>query len=562
MKLKNQLLTLGAMSLLGSSAFAFTHVTADITTSTQWTTAGSPYILAGQTFVRGAGTILTIDQGVIVRGQPQSAAGAADAGSLIIRPEAKIQANGTSGTPIIFTTAALDAGVVAGGAPNGLAQGLSATTLATRWTPADGDTKYLDSDPANSPLIPVNSAGLKNTSMWGGLIIAGDSTTNSGKQVDINGDTVLNALDDGFGFIEGITAGPLAIYGGGNTEHNAGILKYVSLRHGGAALSTGKELNALTLYAVGSKTTISFIDTYCSGDDGVEIFGGTVNLDHLNLNYSDDDGLDTDEGWQGMAQFVFVLQGYGYGDNGFELDGEDKLELDTSTFGTPAAANPIGDNRIFNATVLMNTQLSAVDPINSNATGASRAARMRAGWAGQIVNSIFLNYGPVTGTGLAIDGLKTTGLAAGESAEYGNSARDYFGQGLLQVRNNTVAGFGTNYVAFTNGTMTQSAAGAASGTTSSGVVVGGVNYPATQNATSTGIMIPTPNHTVAGGVNPRVGPNSGAVINAGNYNSAQSNNYLVSPAALTSYRGAFDRSAPTLWTFGWTALNKRGILAN
>ncbi len=555
MKLKHQLLTLGAMSLLGSSAFAFTHVTANVTTSTQWTVANSPYILSGQIFVSGAGTVLDIEPGTIIRGQPQSVSGAADAGSLIIRPEAKIMARGTAANPIIFTTAALDAGLFAGGAANGLAQGYSASTLATRWTPADGDAKYLDLNPATAPLVPVNGSGLKNTSFWGGLIIAGDSLTNSGKQVDVDSSGTFTAADDGFGYIEGITAGPSAIYGGGNSEHNGGIVKYVSIRHGGAALSTGKELNALTLYAVGSKTTISYIDTYCSGDDGVEIFGGTVNLDHLNLIYSDDDGFDTDEGWQGMAQFVFVLQGFGFGDNGLELDGEDKLELDTSTFGTPAAANPIGDQRIYNATVLMNTQAVGVDPINSNATGASNAARMRAGWSGQIVNSIFQNCSPtVAGQGLRIDGLKTTGLIAGESAEYGNSARDYLGTGLTQLRNNTVFGFSTLYTNVTGGSVVLSSTGVATGTYN-GLVIPSVYYPATLNRTLSS-LIPIPNHSVANGVDPR--PSLAASSLA--YGTTQDPAYVVSPAVATDYKGAFDRNATTLWTFGWTALSKRGIL--
>jgi len=592
MKLKYQVLTLSVMSLLGSSAFAFTNVPAgSITTSQTWTVANSPYILQGQVFVTGAGTVLDIEPGTIIRGQPQSAAGAADAGSLIIRPEAKIQARGTAANPIIFTTAALDSGLATGGAATGIALGYSSSTLPTRFDIATNtDAQYLDLNPATSPLAPRDNTGgvangpltLKNTSMWGGLILVGDAPTNKGQQVDIDADTILaEANSDGFGFIEGIQPqNTLAIYGGVNSEHNGGILKYVSIRHGGAALSTGKELNALTLYSVGSKTTISYIDTYCSGDDGVEIFGGTVNLDHLNLNYCDDDGLDTDQGWQGLAQFVFVLQGFGYGDNGIEADGEDKVESNQATFGNPDAATPYGDQRIYNATVLLNTQAKAVDLVNSNDTGASNGARLRAGWAGQLVNSIIQNCSPtVAGQGLRIDGLKTTGLTVGETAEYGNSARTYFGLGLAKALNNTVVGFSANYAAFsvTDGTNTfsWSAAGAASGSTITkvsspvvavGYAVGSVYYPITQNATSTGVypnyLIAIPDHLSAGGVNPRVKSNSGTIINAGNYQTTQNNSYVVSPAVTTAYRGAFDRSAATLWTFGWTALNKRGILAN
>ena len=142
-----------------------------------------------------------------------------------------------------------------------------------------------------------------------------------------------------------------------------------------------------------------------------------------------------------------------------------------------------------------------------------------------------------------------------------------------------MVGFSANYAAFsvTDGTNTfsWSATGAASGNTTTKVsspavpvsyAVGSVYYPITQNATSTGVypnyLIAIPDHLSASGVNPRVKSNSGTIINAGNYQTTQNNSYVVSPAVTTAYRGAFDRSAVTLWTFGWTALNKRGILAN
>ncbi len=562
MKLRSQLLSLGAIGLLGSSAFAATHITSNITSSATWTVANSPYILDTQIFVTGSGTVLDIEPGVIVRGQPQSTAGAADAGSLIIRYPAKIQARGTVANPIIFTTAALDAGLAGGGAATGLFKDANADLLADRWAPADGDAKYLDLNPATSPLPPRNSADVKNTSMWGGVIIAGDGSTNSGKQVDVDSSGSFTAADDGVGYIEGITAGPLAEYGGGlipNVEHNGGLMKYVSIRHGGAALSTGKELNALTLYAVGAKTTISYIDIYATGDDGVEIFGGSVNLDHVNVNYADDDGFDVDEGWLGLAQFVFVLQGYGYGDNGLELDGEDKLENDTTTFGTPNASDPTGDARFYNFTVLVSTEAyNSSSAIGGSASAASvNAARMRAGFAGQVVNSIFQNVsGTTAGQGLRVDALKTTGLASGETAEYGYSARDYFGQGLLQLRNNTVVGFTTLYTTISGGSATQASTGVASGTFN-GTAIPSVYYPATLNRTLS-TSIPTPAHATANGVDPR--PSLAASSLA--YGSTQDAAYVVAPAVSTSYKGAFDRTATTLWTSVWTALNKRGILKN
>ena len=82
-------------------------------------------------------------------------------------------------------------------------------------------------------------------------------------------------------------------------------------------------------------------------------------------------------------------------------------------------------------------------------------------------------------------------------------------------------------------------------------------YPATLLRTlSTGI--PTPNHTAANGVDPRPSLSANALA----YGTTQDQAYVVSPADYVTYKGAFDRSSGSLWTFGWTALNKRGVLKN
>ena len=549
--MNNKLLGAALLALGGSTAFAYTEVnTSDTAYSSggvvKWTAAGSPYVLNGVIYVKN-GTTLDIEPGVVVRGQPQTDGSTFNPGTLVITTTGKIQARGTSTSPIIFTTAAIDAGLASGGAATGIFKDLDSDGYADRWTSADGDTKYLDLTPASAPLPPKNGNGVKNANFWGGIVIAGTSLTNSGNQVNVDGvgsfvgDGNNATLDDGFGIIEGLS-GDDAIYGGSNSEHNGGIVKYVSIRHGGANLVAGKELNGLTLYAVGSKTTVSYVDVYATGDDGVEIFGGTVNADHLNLNYCDDDGLDIDEGYQGTVQYVFVLQGQGFGDNGFELDGEDKLEAN-------AASNPlfpVGDARIYNATVLVDTAG------NASLTSAS-GARMRAGFAGQIANSILLNVSATTGgNGFRVDGLKTSSLGSGETAEYGNSARDHFASGALQLRNNTSSGFTKNYVDFTTSGVSITTSGAVSGITLDSVL-----YPAV-NLRTTSPLIPTPNHTSANGVDPR----PALTATAPAYGLTQDAAYVYSPAAALGYKGAFDRTVATLWTTGWTALNKRGVLKN
>ena len=79
--------------------------------------------------------------------------------------------------------------------------------------------------------------------------------------------------------IEGIPANDtIGLYGGTNQHHNGGILSYVSIRHGGSDIGEGNEINALTLGCVGDCTAINNIEIMSNSDDGIELFGGAVNV--------------------------------------------------------------------------------------------------------------------------------------------------------------------------------------------------------------------------------------------------------------------------------------------
>jgi hypothetical protein len=101
----------------------------------------------------------------------------------------------------------------------------------------------------------------------------------------------------------GTVEGTSAFYGGNTPADNSGRLRYIQIKYSGFEISTGNELQGLTLGGVGSGTTIDHIQVYNSSDDGIEIFGGNANLRHIVINGADDDGLDTDTGWRGGAQF-------------------------------------------------------------------------------------------------------------------------------------------------------------------------------------------------------------------------------------------------------------------
>jgi len=239
-------------------------VSSNITTNTTWET-GKVYILGGRISVT-AGNTLTIQPGVIVKGEVGTGSNAT---ALIIARGAKIDAQGTATSPIIFTTVADEI------MPGEIA----------------------------SPNLEPNLSGL-----WGGLIILGNAKGSfAGDVTEIQ--------------IEGIPPSDTnGLYGGTNDEDNSGALKYVSIRHGGANIGEGNEINGLTLGAVGSATVIENIEVIGNQDDGIEWFGGAVNVKNALVWNPGDDGMDTDQAWAGTLDNFIVIAG-SETDHTLEIDG-------------------------------------------------------------------------------------------------------------------------------------------------------------------------------------------------------------------------------------------------
>ena len=240
--------------------------TGSITTNETWT-ANNIYFLDGKVVVEDGATI-TIEPGTIIKGkQGQEAAAAA----LIVAKGGMIMAEGTAAAPIIFTSE-LD----------NITYG---EKVGTNLTKTDNEK-------------------------WGGIAILGDAPSSAE-----NGDKVGN--------LEGIPADEeYGEYGGENAADNSGVMKYVSIRHGGISIGEGNELNGLTLAGVGNGTTIENIEIYATLDDGVEFFGGTVNVSNVLVFYQGDDGIDVDQNYSGTVNGFAVIHGDGIGtDEGLEIDG-------------------------------------------------------------------------------------------------------------------------------------------------------------------------------------------------------------------------------------------------
>jgi hypothetical protein len=262
-------------------------VSGNITSNTTWT-ADKTYILQGFVYVKNCAT-LTIQPGTQIKGDKGSK------GALIVTRCSKINAEGTEGEPIVFTT--------------------------------------------NDPNPTYGS--------WGGLIILGNGTTNAA----FNGQPGCGQIEGGVDNSSGD-----GLYGGGcgggtpNAADNSGILRYVRIEYPGIAFQPNSEINGLTLGGVGSGTTIDHIQVSYCGDDSYEWFGGSVNCKYLIAYRGLDDDFDADFGYNGDVQFALSVRDPQIADqsnsNGFEIDndaqGSNTAPKTKPTFSNVTIVGPTG----------------------------------------------------------------------------------------------------------------------------------------------------------------------------------------------------------------------------
>ncbi|TGE84851.1 hypothetical protein C7Y70_04710 [Pseudoalteromonas sp. KS88] len=231
-----------------------------------------------------------------------------------------------------------------------------------------------------------------NIGQWGGVVLLGNAPANSCG--DQKGETTTAELEGC-----GVPAeGDAGLFGGTDPEDNSGVIRYVVVKHAGKTLGNGDELNGISFAGVGSNTKVEYIQVHQNLDDGIEFFGGTVNVRNVVLTDIGDDSFDWSFGWTGRAQNVYIQQSAAGGDNAFEADNS---EFDSN-------ATPLTKPLVSNVTVV------GADGVNG--------VRLRAGTAGVLRNVV------ITGP----DGYKNCLRVGSDSASNAES-------GELSIENSVVA---------------------------------------------------------------------------------------------------------------------------
>lgn len=165
-----------------------------------------------------------------------------------------------------------------------------------------------------------NTVGPEDVQQWGGLIINGFGVTNKCSYTGTMMDNNL-ATSDCHVDAEGKEGAGQTQYGGANNADSSGVLNYFIVKHTGAQVAPGNDLNGISFNAVGSGTEVDYLQIYATYDDGIEFFGGAVNVSHFVGLYSRDDTIDIDEAYSGTIDYALVIQGENDGDHCIESDG-------------------------------------------------------------------------------------------------------------------------------------------------------------------------------------------------------------------------------------------------
>jgi len=590
-----------ALTGMAGGAGAQTLVTSDVTTDTTWGPAGSGAtvedpILGLPIFVKNGAT-LTILPGTVVRGQPRTApvqAGvtAGSAGALIVTRNGRINAQGEPTNPIIFTTAAVD------NDGDLIADDDNSDGFSDAWTSGDA---FLDDDPANDPLAPLNPAGRENLSLWGAVVINGNAPTN----LDDSGG-VQNPIGVAWGetTIEGLTIPGFstedAAYGGDDPHDSSGSFRFVSIRHGGDEIGDSNELNCISLGGVGDATVLDHIECYSNFDDGIEWFGGTVDVKFAVSLFIGDDSFDLDQGYNGVSQFLLAMLPYftesngdnfgsRSGDKAGEWDGDDSpnagidIEVDGVSADNEFRCTPFPAPEVYNLTVIGSAPAVAPpcggaaypgsDKTCGTADDVPQAAdngrvQMRNGFGGKLFNSLIVN----TGSEKAIE-IDTTDRADATNC---SDTIEHVNDGIVAVAASSFADSAgldaAENTAITNGNALAALRGGGNSFVNTPLFtglagedltviprVGKIRDRICDTSAATTFTVDGPDMTCGTGddvVLPKIDPRP--LAEPGVINPVPPLGNRVDPAG---FRGAFESGAPP-WTTGWTVLERAGVMVS
>lgn len=362
--------------------------------------------------------------------------------------------------------------------------------------------KIMANGTAEEPIVFTSNETVQKPGDFGGVVLVGQAKVNGNHSV-----------------LEGGVDPQFSVFGGTSDADNSGVLKYVRIEYAGKAVNPGDEVNGLSLYGVGSGTTIDYVQIVRGLDDAFEFFGGTVNCKHLIAYNCADDDFDMDDGFSGKIQFAISVKDPGFTDpKGTTGDISNNFEVDN--------VNPANGFQLSKAPITypVLSNFTAIGPNNAANTSADYGfgMRWRRGAKFILANSIVMG-----------------GQKAGLSIEQDSTA-SYYAQGISQFYNSFLNAYTSPFRVSAAGTFLDSLA-------LSNLTL--TNYKSQLFTNADDIKLTDPFNNAAPNLKPQTA--SAALTTPGKFDAGTLGDAFFEKV---TYIGAMD--AATDWTAQWAAWGK------
>lgn len=218
--------------------------------------------------------------------------------------------------------------------------------------------KLIAKGTSTNPIKFTSDASSPRAGDWGGIVLAGKARSNKGTDVQSE--------------VAGL------LYGGTEDTDSSGELSYIIAEYTGAKINGEQEFNGISFFGVGSGTIVNNIVISDGNDDGVEFFGGTVNITNVYCANIADDMFDWTEGYTGT-----ITNAFGVRNDGFDAATGDPRGIEGDSNSADPTVAPISTPTLNNVTIL-----------NLNPDVALTAgAEIRRGTVATIDNILFAAYG-------------------------------------------------------------------------------------------------------------------------------------------------------------------------
>ena len=246
--------------------------------------------------------------------------------------------------------------------------------------------KIVATGTASNPIVMTSNAPAPAAGDWGGIIILGKAPINSVSGTGTSTSEIASLP-----------------YGGNLTDDSSGTIRYVRVEYSGGAADGQSENNGFSFYGVGNETVVEYIQAFEGKDDGIEFFGGTVNVSYVSVINAQDDSIDWTEGYTGTITNAYVQHGVDH-DKGIEADGYNTdFSNEGGYFSKPTVTN------------------LTIIGLGTSTDPDSEAIRLRAGTQGIFNNVLIQGYGEgfdldgdlgdnPTGNGVLSDDLQVTNV--------------------------------------------------------------------------------------------------------------------------------------------------------